>query len=487
MFNLLADPEKLKEAKLGATLTAYFTGASDKYRAIETELKAYKKQLDELKPLKVQDVLSNLARNTVIIMGTDSAKVISYGDLFAQASSAAQGGGGVTFNGEQAISSALYAMANPDKVKVVFVTGAPQHLLDPDGMFSDMKQVLQDANFDVLEWSPQPSSSPDEPPAGGGPPPASGKGVVWVVFPPESPTSMQMMMMPPNPQPVIDATRKHLAAGGQVLFLAESTANSFSATSYAYADLVKDFGIEVQSKFTTQHEQVQTDPETNQEIRQNSPYVGADMDDPAQFVKHEITTPVQGLPTVFGPLRASSGLTGMNTVVKVLEPVPSGVEAMELVKTPRGPTYWASQDSSPTAKFDKDKDLRSPVSLMAVAVKNKGQKGPEGDSKEQRIAVLGSKLLGANPFQEITVPVLVGGTPYRIPQFPGNAELMKNTVLWLAGYENMIAVSAKADAASRIGSVSATARMIVISIVWVLAPLAPLALLAIVWTRRHRG
>jgi hypothetical protein len=130
--------------------------------------------------------------------------------------------------------------------------------------------------------------------------------------------------------------------------------------------------------------------------------------------------------------------------------------------------------------------LPAPVPLMAVAVKDKGKKDAEGNSEEQRIAVLGAKYLGSNFFLDLNVRVVSGGMSYVIPRFPGNAELMKNTVLWLAGYENMIAVSARADAAARIGSVSPMQKIIVELVVWLLAPGAALALLVIVWAVRHR-
>jgi hypothetical protein len=261
----------------------------------------------------------------------------------------------------------------------------------------------------------------------------------------------------------------------------------FGPSTYPYADLIKPFGIEVQSKYTILHERVRTNPDSHQTIRQTIPYVGMEPGEALEFAKHEITTPIKDLSMLFGPLQGSQGPMGQTTVVKVLAPVPSGVEAVELVRTPYNQSYWASTDSSPTAKFDKDKDMPAPVPLMAAAVKDKGKKDAEGNSEEQRIAVLGAKLLGANPFlQSRDVVLTSAGTLKAEDNFPGNAELMKNTVLWLAGYENMIAVSARADASARIGSVSPTQKIMVELVVWLLAPGAALVLLVIVWAVRHR-
>jgi hypothetical protein len=257
-------------------------------------------------------------------------------------------------------------------------------------------------------------------------------------------------------------------------------------SAYAYADLVKDFGIEVDSKYTILHSQEQTDPDTGQVIRQNSPFVGLEPNRPALFTKSEITTPVEGLPTVFGPMLTNQGQSGACTVVKVLKPVPAGVEATELVTTPYDATFWGSTDPAPTAKFDEAKDLKAPVPLMAVAVKDKGKKAPDGSSDEQRVGVLGAKMLGSDFFVKLTAEAITAnGQRVRFPRFPGNAELMKNTVLWLSGYENMIAVSAKANRPASIGAVTPSNWWTVFALI-VLAPVVVLLAGWLVWAARHR-
>ena len=86
-----------------------------------SEILAYKDKLAKLQPLKVDDVLESLQRNSVAILGTDSAKVVSDFDIYSTVPSQSGGAPVTTFNGEQAISSALLAMTHPDKVKVVFI------------------------------------------------------------------------------------------------------------------------------------------------------------------------------------------------------------------------------------------------------------------------------------------------------------------------------------------------------------------------------
>jgi len=237
----------------------YLADSDKPYTAMLNEVKDYTDNLDKLQPLKVQDILASLAPGTVVVLGPTTANVVPESSIYKQAADSDSSQSSVaTFQGEQAISSALLPMIEPNKVKVVFVTTGshPATTTGEDG-WSDISDRLKAANFDVLEWSPPgPPTSPDQPPPPVTPP-AEGKGVVWIVFPPDpaNPQAMMMGMPPPSPQPVIDAVKKHLDEGGQVLFLADaSTGGMFGGPDdYAYENLVQPFGIDVQSKYTVVH------------------------------------------------------------------------------------------------------------------------------------------------------------------------------------------------------------------------------------------
>lgn len=489
-FALLADPVKLKETDIPAPLVAYFTRAQPGYKKMADELKAYKERLAKLEPLKVQDVLTRLERNSVVILGPDAAKVISEYELYeSNASANNPDAGGQTFIGEQAISTALLAMVRPEKIKVVFVSPSPQRLTTE--MFAATTAMLQQANFEVLEWSPPSPPSPQNPSPPDSPtPPAQGKDadgrpVVWVVFPPDAPNPQQMMMgmPPPNPQPVIDATRKHLEGGGQALFLAEATAANpmmgmmGGPQGYPYEELLKDFGISVQSKYTIVRGQEGEDPETGRTVRQVLPLVPIE-----RFEDHEITRPLQSLRTIFAFGRGQTGPIGMPTVVSIQSPLPAGVEARVLASTPAGGDYWAESNFSPEARFERESDLASPVSLAVAAIKNPGNK-----ETQQRVVVIGSKLFAADYFLTAAQPRIVGNTLVRDPLFPGNAELMRNTVLWLAGYENMISVSSKAMQAARIRDISPAQLALVRWGVLGGAPIAALVLGAAIYMFRRKN
>lgn len=482
MFDELSDPAKLKASHWPDVLVKYFTENQQAYKQMATDLKNYNDEITKLPQLKVTDVLNGLDQNTVVILGDTAAKVIASTDIYSTAPQSAQGAKPAeTFNGEQAISSALLNMAVPDKVKVVFVTAAPEHLLTDT--YSDMQDVLQQNNFDVMEWSPPGPPSPDNPTPPSPTPPAEGKGVVWVVFTPDAPPQQFMMAAgAPDPKPVLEATRKHMAEGGQVLFMADPSSPMSGSSGFPYDELVRSFGIDVQPRYTVYHQIDTTDPDTGEHVNQPTPYIEI-----TRFEKNEITDPIQSLPTVFGPVQTQSGgSAGAATVVGIQKPLPQGVSATVLATTPEGGDYWGESDPLSAPKFDPGSDMASPVPLAAIGVKNKGQKDKDGSSMEQRVAVFGAKMIGANFFLDLNVQFQQGGVRYVAPRFPGNQELMKNTILWLAGYENMIAVSAKVDPAARIGDVSPHELAFIRVGIVALLPLGILLLGGIIWYTRHK-
>ncbi len=478
-FKPFADPKQLTE--LTPDLIAYFTSAQTRYKAILAEISGYEDKLGALPPLKVADILAGIQGNSLVILGAHEAKVVSPTDIFQPAGTQAHPEL-TNFTGEQAISSALLSMVRPDKVKVVFITAAPTQILE--SQFTEIAKSLKDYNFDPMEWSPPaPPTGPDSPPSSPTPP-AEGKGVVWIVFPPDAPSEQQMMMgtPPPNPQPINDAVKKHMDEGGQVFFLAEAAGamNPFAGaapTGYAYQDLLKDFGIDVQTKFSVMHQESGQDPDTGQSIQQTTPAI-----DIQRFPNTPITASLESMETYFAPLQTQGGYAGFPTIVAKSNPLPSNVEAQVIVETPDTPDYWGAAELKQNATYIKGVDSPSPVPMGVMAIRNKGDK-----NKEARIVVIGCKLFAADPIIRASQAVLVGDHISSFQRFPGNSALFINCVRWLAGYENMIAVGPKANAALRIRDISPTAMAVIQwGVLYVGAPLAALLLGGVVWFFRRR-
>ncbi len=467
-LTLLSDKDSIKKLPLPQGLLDYLTQQSPKYKESYDELKAYIDQITKLKPLQSDDVLTSLRPNTVVIIGGGTAKVISSWDIFNQKSENAP----PEFDGEQTISSAMLAIAKPDKVKVVFVGLSPRS----SQACTEIKADLKDANFDTLDWSP-PSAMPGGPPPDASDPPAIGKGVVWIVFPPEPDPEMAQMGMggPGNPAPILAATKKHMDAGGVVLFMAEAAidnpAMQLMTSPFPYSQLTDSFGIDVESRFAVVAEQTGQD-DGGKEITRTLPFVVVN-----RFEPHEITDQMQSFPTMMGLARSMP--PAFPTMVTLHAPMPAGAEGKIIVNSPDD--AWGEANWSIDAKFDKDKDKPGPVPMAAVSIRNKGDK-----NNEQRIAVIGCKTIIADEWTQAARPVNIGGHIVGEPVYPGNSELVKNTVLWLAGYENMIAVSARANQAARIGDI--TPGKLVALKVFVIAGLPLLALIVggAVWLTRRR-
>jgi len=426
--------------RLPAPLKTYFTTEKESWTQAAKKAAEFKAQLDGLKELKVQNVLDNLSGNSVVVLGDKSAKVIGRSDIFKFQQGASRGETPrESFEGEQAISSALLSTLRPDKLKVVFVSPSPQGLTTRG--YREVAGRLREANFDVLEWSPTAGrQNPMQPEAGGGgPPPAEGKDVIWIIFPPEPPSMqmMQMGMMPPSPKPVVDAAMQHVAKGGSVLIFAES--GSMGDTSFAYAELTKPFGIDVQPKYTV----IAYRP-VSQSQRQAFPLL-----DVTRYPEHEISKPVQGLRTRIGASMGELGLIGGPTVVQVSKERPANVDAKVFIESPADSDHWAESEYKDDASFDKLSDIAAPVPMAVAAIRDKGVK-----DKEQRVAVIGARFLGIDQLMQPQLARSEDEGFKMILPFPGNGELFTNTVLWLAGYENMISVSAKADVAQRIGDIT---------------------------------
>jgi hypothetical protein len=135
-----------------------------------------------------------------------------------------------------------------------------------------------------------------------------------------------------------------------------------------------------------------------------------------------------------------------------------------------GETDFASVKSN-TAKLD-DKDTKGPLDL-AYAVEGQGD-------KPARLVVLGNSNFVANGI--LNARVSVGGQQQRIQS--GNGLLFGNTLSWLAGQENLIAIPSKpVDSHPIILNTEQTAFVFWSS--FLLIPLAVLIIGALVWWGRR--
>ncbi|MEI8196449.1 MAG: hypothetical protein WCI73_11110, partial [Phycisphaerae bacterium] len=170
-------------------VAAYVKQVAPRFAKMLASLKDYQKSLEQLAPLKMDEVLDAIdpaSPPSVLVFAPESVKVIPGSDIFKARGNAGRENPDVpqtTFEGEQALSSALLGLVRPEKTKIVFVGTSPVRLAG-GGQYSGLADRLAKANFETLEWSPAAPQMPGQPPQPGPNPPAEGKGVVWVVMPP---------------------------------------------------------------------------------------------------------------------------------------------------------------------------------------------------------------------------------------------------------------------------------------------------------------
>jgi hypothetical protein len=454
----------------------YIKKAAPEYAAMLKEVDAYKDRLDKLPDLKIDDVVNSIGPNTLIVIGPDVVKVIPSGDMFkADTSDPGAPDPKYAFQGEQAISTALMGMIRPSKPKIVFVTSAPSQLLS--GPFSDINDRLTKANFDVSEWSPPGMPNPDQPPPPATPPAsgkdANGKPVVWVVLPPDPPNmqQMQMGMPPPDVRPLVDAVKKHMDAGGNVLFLAEGTSPMAQmgggGAGYPFGPLINPFGIQVKDSYYIMHTM-----RLNDDTVRTGPQVEI-----TTYPDGPITGPLQSLTTIFVGSPTQMGIMGAPTVVDVAKPAPTGTTPTVILQSPASADVFATTNTmAPNPQFDPKTDLAAPIPMGAASSLANGS----------RIVVLGNKLFLVNQLLEEPVGIDMQSRQI-IYRFPGNAELLLNSVAWLSGYENMIAVSPQANVAQRIASMSFGQELTVRIGSWIVPPLLAIAIGTAIFFIRRRA
>lgn len=458
---LLAARDRLVEP-----LQKYLSENQQRYTAIIKQLSDFNARVSALPELK-RDIFRRELRAAgegVVMLGKDSARVIPLQELYKSLPGQRPDGQPErAFAGEEAITSALLAMVEPNKVKVVYVSARPMGLVN--GPYSEITSRLQKTNFDVVEWSPPGPPTPGMPPPNNEPP-ASGKGVVWVVFPPSGPSEQEMMMgmPPPDPSAVIEATQKHMDAGGAVLFLAEPSppmaAFMPQSQGYAFAPLVEPLGIVVKPSYVLVRKMTLRD-RGGETVTLAYPEVLVD-----KYPNHPITTGLDSLNTLL-----------LGATVVEINGKSEGSQAAPILQTGQSDNEWAeSAYMDPRAQFDKNEDLPSPITVAVAATTKTGGK----------IAVVGTRSIGLSTILQQPELIQTADGIAMVPRFPGNGEFTVNTILWLADYQNMIAVGPQANPAMRVRAMGETEQRVVRLSAFLVPPVLALAIGAVVFYLRRR-
>jgi hypothetical protein len=445
---------------------AILTSAQQTYEPMRKRIEDFDKKAAEVKELELDNVRREISQGqAILIEAPEKVKVVAYDDVWVrnpQADERRPEEPGQLFAGEAAVSSTLLGLVSPERPAILFVTaGAPATLPSMGGpfggggggAFARMAERLRKSNFIVEDWDV--TRSPEMPK-----PEHMTKAIL--VFVPPAPPNPQMPMPPPTPEmykAAIDAVK----GGAPAVLLAEPA--TLFGPGTPYSDLFADFGVTAKLNAVGVHTQVVDAQGTERAVPQI---------EITQYADHAITRTLGGLPAMF--------LTPCPLMIS--KQLPEGVTAEALVLLPAGADYWA--DTAPfeamrgdAARSEAD-DLiptrDNPIPLAVACTRQlpgtgngeqgtgmqklpgtgNGEQGTGKDGSGSPFPVPRSPLLGE---QKV---VLFGDSQWAEDRvafyqvmgrelFPGNAELLVNTILWVAGTEHLITVSPEALQARRIG------------------------------------
>jgi hypothetical protein len=355
------------------------------------------------------------------------------------------------FVGDAAISGALLSLAHEKPFATVVITGYEPEMPVPPQMqmqqrprpipgmlplsgLTVLTEKLEQANFKVVQWN---LAKVDEEPEI-----EEGTEAIYILLPPATPPPQNPMMRTPPIKPFGEEEegkiRKVLAEGGRaifpVLWMPRPRSPFAPPSDYGYDDLLqKDWGIKVDSEYRVIR--------ATQDRRDTSRY----MLNAAQlnymqlnsFTDHPIGEPLQSRRML------------MNSVcpVDAIPVVPDDVRVEPLLTVPveLHDVWAASLDEieriivairTGDGSFVRDvRQEKVPPFSVAVAASN--------SKTDSRIVVLGTGFSIVDTYLQNRVQRIEGTKNARLVMDPPPielADLYQNTVYWLAGREDLIAV-----------------------------------------------
>jgi hypothetical protein len=426
----------------------YMTESLPNYEQLKKLADEQVEKIKNLGELKLDDLRQSLReRDAILVMGEKDMRVIGRDKVWQVAPDrqALMTTGEIKprFAGEQQISTAILALTNEKKQKVVFLRpgGAPLTTqgfppFQPSGPLAEIAQRLRDYNFEVLEkdlsgqWAMQAQMR------GGGMPPEPEptdediKDAIWVVLGGPNPQQMQMGM--PPPAPVGPKLKEHLDQGGSALVL-------FLPRAEPMTEALSPWGVTVHPDVVAVHELVETKSERAVDMVERARRI------PFIFVLNEY-----GDHAITRPLRSLDGL--LIPMVLVDTQQKEGFKATPLLPIPQTPPAWGESDLETALQGEKvefnspakgGNDTPPPIYAGAAVEKDGGG----------RLVALGSLQFVTTEFLSIPDEEFANAGAL-VARFPANAELFANSVFWLAKMDTMIAISPSAMEVSRIEPMS---------------------------------
>lgn len=430
--------------KLPADVKAYINESLPRYEAIKKLTTSVLDQVKGLGELKLDKLRESLrARDSILVLGDSDLKVLTsdqvwQNDVDRQAMGAGRQVVKPKFAGEQQITTAILSLTQkPRKIAFVRPSGPPVAEsgipgFQRGGMLGAIADRLRSYNFEVIEkdlsgmsamqaqmqGQPAPEEPSDE----------ELKDAIWVVV--NLPSQQQNPMMGAMSPTIAPKIMEHLNAGGSALVMTLPNADKLDE---AFAD----WGVQMATDQIIVHEAAGADSVRSTDMIEEAkkiPYIFA----LNEFGDHLLAKPIRGLDAIMVP------------IIPVRTQSKPGVTATPLLPIPQQPKAWAETDMSSvsrpgvTPNFDeKTGDIAGPL-FGGAALEREG-KG--------RLVVIGSLQFATDGLISIPDEEMLQRGVF-VARFPANAELVTNSIFWLAKMEPMIAISPAAMEVSRIGPIS---------------------------------
>ncbi len=351
-------------------MVIFLSPASELYGAVDELLSRYaaanpamitKREVDPARNLlQAQSLVERYSierENVVVIATANDQRVISEIDLAEYDYSGAQYGQPpklTEFKGEQLITSALLALAEAKKPKVVFTSGHGEARFEPsERSLSRARDLLGKDNYDIEEWS------------------SLGKGSV-----PEG-TDLLVVAGPTTNflPPELELLTDYLASGGRMLMMLDPVFSEGTGTlvDLGFSDWLRGYGVEIR-------DDIVVDPSSE------LPFFGPETIFTDSFGLHPIVENLEQTRTrVLLPLARS---------VSRAADAPADYEVTELVRT--SDAGWGETNLAALEEVaPDDQDTRGPVSLgVAVSFDVAAQSAPSlGAPAESPVDEAGERAL----------------------------------------------------------------------------------------------
>ncbi len=379
-------------------------------------------------------------------MGENDFKIIPFSAVWKAANARGFGDPGVTpqmqFAGEQQVSTALMQLNRPNKPKVCFVRpgGGPltQAMMGPTAPFAEIADRLRNLGFDVSEkdlsgqWEMQ--AQMQQVPAPPEPTEEQIKDAVWIVL------DFAPAMGQQGPNPMGPKLAEHLKQGGSALVLALPQADPLDGA-------LGEFGVSLDTSAIVVHEAIK-----------GAPAGAGDMIEQAQRIPTIFITSQYGDNPIGKPLAALDAMLAPLLPVKVA--TKSGYTSWPMIPVPRDVKTWASHDAQ------KSEDTQDITFNAATDTLNTDANPLYGGAMVEksgggRLVVLGSLRFALDQMLVFPDMEVLRNSGRIVSRFPGNGELLTNSVYWLTKMDSMMAISPSAMQVSRIKAMSDGTQMFI--------------------------